>query len=103
MSKQIIQHFKFPYAITFKRRYGRKTRYEYVEGQDVLTLRAASSSEAPAAFRVASHGSDNIGRAYEILSFDGDLWWPAMDFGGQVSASKFLTGLANGANYTVSG
>jgi len=92
---------KIPYSVDYHVPRGRRLRGNRVWEDIPLILRAPTDAEAPVAYRIAQTGpKDDALAAFEIRSFDRQLWWPVLDNRNRRRASKdFLDGLAAGDCY----
>lgn len=91
--KQIIVTVAIPYEVEFIRRGRQNTEGLIVWDECPVVIVEAASFETDVAFSIVPIGAS--GRAYDILSFDGKLWWPLQSGSQAFSVDAFVAGAAD--------
>lgn len=82
---------EFPFAYEATSRRARRVRIETLLGRDFVVLRRPVHARQPA-FRVTyPHRTRDHQKAFDVLSYDCELWWP-LRVGGREWSNRHLTG-----------
>lgn len=100
MSRTAHYHsVKYPYRVRFRPKGKRNRRPLTLVAEQPVSFPTAASSEVRPSFRIhlrSEHQAHFNVHSYEIIHFDGGLWWPLIDQSGLLTIDEFLAGLATG-------
>ena len=91
--KQIVLTVAIPYEVEFIRRGCRKSEGLVVWDEGSIVIAEAAPSEMDVAFSIVPVAAS--GQAYDILSFDGKIWWPLRDGSEPLSVGAFMRSIGN--------
>lgn len=94
-----LHSVKYPYRVRFRPKGKRNRRPLTLVAEQTVDFPTAASSEVRPSFRIhlrSEHQAHFNVHSYEIIHFDGGLWWPLIDQSGLVTVDEFLAGLATG-------
>lgn len=100
MSRPVHFHsVKYPYRVRFTPMGKRNRRPLVLVAEQFMDFPTATPSEVRPSFRIhlrSEHRRQFNVPSYEIIQFDGGLWWPLIGQNGPVKVDEFLAGLAVG-------
>jgi hypothetical protein len=100
MSRPVHLHsVKYPYRVRFIPKGKRNRRPLVLVAEQAVDFPTVASSKVRPSFRIhlrSENPRDFNVHSYEIIHFDGHLWWPLIDQNGPVKVNEFLAGLATG-------